>query len=166
MTAFVLIPTAAKVAKKEGTDIRDHMLLQAPALWLHNANVVTLHADLFVSKQRLIFSHVGAPVLWGLWYILFAWILAFRERWVAYPFIDFSLHPSKSIAFHLGLTAVLAIFFLLGVQFDTTLHKAPTWIRIVAHAVLLRFVTKFSHSTTTTTTKSQQQQINGEGKNK
>mmetsp|Transcript_21045 Transcript_21045/g.67815 ORF Transcript_21045/g.67815 Transcript_21045/m.67815 type:complete len:127 (-) Transcript_21045:116-496(-) len=102
-----------------------------------------LHADLFVSNQKLVFAHVGAPVLWGVWYIAFAWVMAFRERWVAYPFIDFTLAPAKAFAMHLGLTLVLALFFLLGVQFDTTLHATPTAVRLVAHAALLAAVTKF-----------------------
>ena len=144
VTAFVLLPTAAKVCATEGTLVKDHILLAPQALWLHNANVLLLHADLFVSNQKLLASHLGGPIFWALWYIAFAWVLAIKERFVMYPFIDFTIAPSKSVPFHFGLALVLVIFFLVGVSFDTILHNTKTRTRLLAHIALLSLVTRFS----------------------
>jgi len=144
ITAFVLLPTAARVCAKEGKNIQNHILLTSQALWLHNANVAMIHLDLFLSQQKLTITHIGAPFLWGVLYIVFAWYLALYEDWLPYPFIDFTLPLYVCLPLHLGLVIALGAFFLLGVAFDNALAHLGLFSRLLAHLTLLRLVCRFS----------------------
>lgn len=124
VTSFVLIPMANQ---------KNHFLFSANALWMHNANTILAHLDLLFRPidARL----VGAPVLWAIWYVLFAWIAAYFTGWIPYNFLDYSI--PYAIPFHLGLCLALVLFFFVGVGLASLPHA---WI---AQLLLVRVVTRF-----------------------
>lgn len=148
LTTYVLIPKNAKQCEKLGTDIRDTPFYTTNGLVMHNVNVLLVHIDMLVSGETMKKQYAGAAVLWAIWYVLFAWRLAKRERWVPYPFIDFTLPIKFALPIHLGLAFLLALFYLIGVVFSQTLAVYSLPVKLLAHVSLLFLVMRIMPPTT------------------
>lgn len=157
ITAYILLPTAARSAARERTNVYDSPLLSTngtvcccegatvtrrAGLVMHNANVALVHLELLVSGQSIALGDMGAAVLWALWYIVFAWRMASQNRWLPYPFIDYTLPVYVALPVHLALAALLAAFHLLGVAFSVVLAQWSLVLRLAVHATLVRLVTR------------------------
>lgn len=144
ITSWVLIPIALRVSAAEGTKLTENPLFTTNGLVLHNANVVLVHMDMLLVGETVDARCVGAVMLWAIWYILFAWRLARRMRWIPYPFIDYTLPIKIAIPIHLGLVVLLACFFYVGVAFSAAMAYRSIRIRLVAHVLLLLLTTRIA----------------------
>ena len=105
-------------------------------LTVHNFNIVSLHIDAFLSGQRLVLGHWGLALSYASYYAAFAWARCrFVNGQVPYFFLDYSLPTKRAYAFHLGLAAILTVYFLgfsivlermakLGVVWRAGIHAA------------------------------------------
>lgn len=121
VTSFVLIPLG-----------NNKFLFTSNALWMHNANTILVHLDLYLSGATIALENMGAPVLWAIWYVVFTWTCM---DWIPYIFLDYSV--PYAIPLHLGLCVALLLFFLVGVGLA---HVPHAW---VAQLLLVRLVTRY-----------------------
>jgi len=127
VTSYVLVPTMCKQWLKGdfgGISVAEIPLLGVDQLTVHNFNIVSLHVDAFLSGQRLILSHWGLALSYASYYAAFAWARCrYVNGQVPYFFLDYSLPTKRAYAFHLGLAAILTVYFL---GFSVLLERIST----------------------------------------
>ncbi|KAJ1455060.1 hypothetical protein M885DRAFT_521001 [Pelagophyceae sp. CCMP2097] len=120
ITTFVLIPAMASKGDAAGVDL---FFTWKPQL-MHNANVVMLAVDLYLNDLPISAAHLPFGVLWGIYYVFFAWCWMRNTQGVIYyAFLDPTLDLTKSVPIHVALLAVFAAFFLFGVAFEQLPHR-------------------------------------------
>lgn len=137
VTSYVLFPKALE-------DGRLGSLVHHDQIVMHNVNVLAANIDAALCGMTMSSTYLGAPVAYGAVYGLVIFCLGYltsiqkdeNSGWVPYFFLDFSLSAKLSIAFHLGLLAILCVFFACGVLISATLRSATTLLKIVVRAAL------------------------------
>ena len=116
VTSYVLVPTMCRQWLQGAfgsIKLAEVPLLGANCLTVHNANIVCLHIDAFLSGQRLVLGHRGLALSYASYYAAFAWCRCrFLNGQVPYFFLDYSLPTKRAYMFHLGLAAILTLYFL------------------------------------------------------
>ena len=81
---------------------------------MHVANLFLMLTELLVTSLPIIPADFTFPLLFGLYYIALAWVWMRRTNIVYYPFLDPTLPPQLSLPIHVGLFAILTLFFAIG----------------------------------------------------
>ncbi len=132
IVTFVLYPAAVH-HKLEAQIVR---FFHWPVLVMHCANSLMVQVELLLGTPLVDDSHMTAwfcvPVLWGLWYALFAWIYFVRNGVFFYFFLDWRNGWISPLAYVmlLGLLAVMNAF-----ELATRYLIAREWVVLCALTV-------------------------------
>lgn len=109
VTTWVLIPAALEKGPAPVLPLQ-----RWPALVMHNANIAFASAELCLSRNRVLLPLVGLSVLYGCYYIVFAWRVLAVLRAAPYFFLDPTLPLRRSVPLHLALAGLTLAFGALG----------------------------------------------------
>eukprot|EP01126_Amoeba_proteus_P002401 TRINITY_DN10745_c0_g1_i4.p1 TRINITY_DN10745_c0_g1~~TRINITY_DN10745_c0_g1_i4.p1 ORF type:complete len:301 (-),score=24.23 TRINITY_DN10745_c0_g1_i4:144-1046(-) len=113
VVTYVLIPSARNLNVPPGSEDPSKTFYTIPALLMHNANTFFMVLEfLFNRLDHFNFMHFPYPLLWGILYVIFAWIVVEKIEVFWYFFLNYNF--PKLIPALLALLVTLFSFFVLG----------------------------------------------------
>lgn len=126
VVTYVLYPFAVK-AKADYS-----VLFEWPSLAMHNLNLIFMAVELLINSFPSVNPwHAPFAVLYGVVYVVFAWIWELSGGVFYYFFLNYA--HKRAIVFHIGLVSALYMFFFLGwlLKAELNLYPAAAPVAIV-----------------------------------
>ena len=118
IVSFVLVPLVAR-AGLDGSN-----LYSWRAQMMHNANALIVANELLFNRLPIVATHITAPMLWGVCYVVFSWLHLRRTGVVYYPFLDPTLSAATAVPTHVALMVGCGALHLAACAMDATMRNA------------------------------------------